>query len=130
MSARSRFTVWRVPPIIAARSLWVNGQSSRMSTVASGLALPSEPDDPAGQTPWQVQEVELLDVAGEPAELGDERSEQRLAQLGLGLDELLEPVAAQDQRLGRLDRDCGRRVRRTIEQCELAEEVARERASR
>ena len=102
----------------------MNGQSSRMFVVASGLALPGEPDDPAGEPPGQVEEVELLDVAGEPAQLHDEAGEQRPAEGRLGLDQLVEPVPAQDERLGRLDRDGRRRVGRTVEEGELAEEVA------
>ena len=69
MSASSRFTVWRVPPIIAARSLWVNGQSRRSPAWRPGWVSRASADDAAGQPAGQVEEVELLDVAGEPPQL-------------------------------------------------------------
>jgi hypothetical protein len=68
--------------------------------------------------------VERLHVAGQPAQLPGERPDQRAAEPGLRVEQPLEVRSAEDQRLGRLQRDHGRRVRLAVEQRELAEEVS------
>ena len=54
-----------------------------------------------------------------------DRRQQRVADPGLGRDQLAEPVARQDDGLGRADRGRTGRPRRSVEQCQLAEHVAR-----
>ena len=56
------------------------------------------------QPPRDVEEVELLDMGGQPTQLPGDRREQRVAYAGLGRDQLPEPVARQDDGLGRAER--------------------------
>ncbi len=68
--------------------------------------------------------MELADVVGEPPELADQAGEEGSPQVRVLVDEAVEGVAAEDEGLGRLERDRGRRVLLAVEQGELAEEVA------
>ena len=86
-SASSRFTDWREPPIIPASSDWVYGQAIRIAPSGSGCALAGEPQDPRREPAGQVEEVEVLDVAGQAADLRRERREERPPQLRLGVDQ-------------------------------------------
>ena len=99
-SVSSRFTVWRVPPIIPASSDWVNGQAGRIAP--SGSASRRHPHEARRQASREIQEVELLDMAGEPAQLGDETREERAPELGVLVDEPFEGLPAEHERLGRL----------------------------
>ena len=123
-SLRSRFTVWRVPPIIAARSDCVYGQARWTSPVAPGSASRASAHEAPGKAPGQIEEVQLLDVAGEAPQLGDEAREQRAPQARLRLDQLVERGTTEDEGLRGLDRRGGGGVRRAVEERELAEEVA------
>ena len=76
---------------------------------------------PAGD----VEEVELLDVGRQAAQLGREGREQRVAEGRLAGDQLAEAGAGEGERLGRLEGRRGRRPGRAVEERELAEEVAR-----
>ena len=70
--------------------------------------------------------MEVLDLAGQPADLGRERRRAaRAAARGSLSMRPSEGVAMEDERLGRLERDDRRRVRRAVEQRQLAEELAR-----
>ena len=80
-SASSRFTDWREPPIIPASSDWVYGHGIRIAPSArSGAARLGEPDDPRREAAGQVEEVEVLDVAGQAPDLRRERGEERPAE--------------------------------------------------
>src|SRR5262245_53514844 len=67
--------------------------------------------------------MEIFDMAGEPPDLGRQRSEQRPPQLGLVVDQSEEGVALEDERFRRLDGHDRRRMRRAIEERELPEEL-------
>src|SRR4051794_15101268 len=69
--------------------------------------------------------MEILDMTRQPADLRGERSEQGTAQSRVTVDQVQECVAVEDERLGRLDRDDRGRVRRSVEDRELTEELAR-----
>ena len=84
-----------------------------------------EPEQPGGHPPGHVEEVELLDVIGQPAQLAGQGRQQGVAGGRLGVDQQPESLARQDQRLGRLEGDRRRRARRPVEQGQLAEEGAR-----
>ena len=114
-------------PIIAARSPWVSGPASRIAPSPAGVAPGSfaHPGKARRESTGDVEEVELLDVMGEAADLGGERREERLPHHRLGCDQLAEAIARKDVGLRRLDGDRGRGARRSVEQGELAEEVAR-----
>ena len=102
----------------------MNGQSSRTFVVASGwlsrasrtIRLASRPGRSRkwSSSTWPVSRRSSVTRPANRA-----RRSCRLV-----LDELVEAVAAQDERLGRLDRDGGRGVRRAVEQGQLTEEVA------
>ncbi len=79
----------------------------------------------AGQPARQVEEVEVLDLGGQPADLGRERRQQRPAELRLLVDQAIERIPAQHARLDTVQRDRRGRARRTVEQRQLAEEPAR-----
>ena len=103
------------------------GERPREADLAVGVrvGLAGHPHDPARQAAGQVEEVELPDVVGEAAQLADEAREQRAPQAGVLVDQAVEGVAAEDERLGGLERDRGGGVLRAVEQGQLAEEVAR-----
>ena len=122
---RSLFTLCRVQPIIAARSPWVSGDRSRI--VPSASFLPDsrrQPGEARCEPAGDVEEVELLDVVRQPAELRGERSEQRVDDRRLGGEQLAELGTRQDQRLRRLEGRRRRGSRRPIEQRQLTEDVA------
>ena len=121
----SLFTLCRVQPIIAARSPWVSGEGSRIAPSGKCLArFVRDPGEARREAPGDVEEVELLDVVGEPPQLRGERGEERVADRRLGREQLAELGPRQDRGLRRLDRDRRRRARRPVEQCQLAEDVA------
>ena len=99
------------------------GQARWTSPVAPASASPRAAATRRWRGAGQVEEVELLDVAGQAPQLARPAREQRAPEARLRLDQLVERVAAEDERLGGLDRDDGRRVRRAVEQRELAEEA-------
>jgi hypothetical protein len=68
--------------------------------------------------------MQLLDVRREPSQLAGDRGEQRVADMRLGGDEIAEPVARQDDRLGRAQRRGGRGARGAVEERQLAEDRA------
>ena len=128
----SLFTLWRVQPTIDASSPWVSVVRSRIAPSGERPVPPSvgEADQARGQAAGDVEEVQLLDVGGQPAELAGERREQGVADGRLGGDQLAEPVARQDDGLRGRERGRGRRPRRAVEQGQLAEDVAAGGASR
>ena len=98
----SLFTLWRVQPTIEARSRLGERRAQPDGAVAAARArLVGEPDEPRREPAGDVEEMQLLDVRREPAELAGERREQRVADGRLGGDQLAEPVARQDDGLGR-----------------------------
>jgi hypothetical protein len=105
-----------VPPIIEARSDLTRG---------GRVVLAREADQPHRQPAGQVEEVQFLDVPGDPAKLVGESFQQRIAEAGVGVQQLSKDHAWQHQRLGRLQRGRGGRSRGPVQQCQLAEEVAR-----
>ena len=125
------FTLWRVQPTIEASSPWVSDDRSRIvPSSAAGPGFLGEPDEPRRHAAGHVEEVELLDVDGEAAQLAGQRGQQGVADRRLGGDQLAELVARQDDGLGRRERRRRGRPRRAVEQGELAEDVARPQASR
>ena len=121
----SLFTLWRVAPIIDARSPCVYDPSSRIVPSASGPRTAGEPEETGRHPAGHVEEMELLDVVGQAAELAGQGRQECVAGARLRVDQLTESIARQDQRLGRLEGDRGRRARRAVEQGELAEEGTR-----
>ena len=92
-----------------------------------GRLLPGfggQPDEARREPAGDVEEVQLLDVVRQPAELSGERRQQRVADRRLGREQLAELRPRQDQRLCRLEGRCGGGSRRAVEQGELAEDVA------
>ena len=91
----------------------------------AGFGGQRQPRQAHRQATREVEEVELLDVAGQAAQLGHEAGQQRVAQARITVEQVVEDGPREHQRLGRLEGRRGRRVRRAIEQRQLAEEVAR-----
>ena len=79
---------------------------------------------PGRQATRDVEEMQLLDVGREPAQLSREGGEECVAQRGLGRDELAEAAPGQGQGLRRLECDRGRRPGGPVEQGQLTEERA------
>ncbi len=75
-------------------------QPDRAIRAPARAGLAGEPDEACGEPAGHVQEVQLLHVGRQPAELPGEGGQQRLADGGLGGDQLAEPVARQDDGLG------------------------------
>ena len=109
-----------------ASSPWVYGHDRRTSVV--GSSSPSSGDlaqDVARETTRQVEEMEVLDLGGQPPDLRGERAKERAADAGVVVDEVDRRRGAEDERLDPLDGDGRRGPRRAVEQRELAEEPAR-----
>src|SRR5579859_818549 len=68
--------------------------------------------------------MEFLDMSGEAAELGREPREQGHPKLAVGIDQLLEGLAAHDEERRRIERDGSRRMGCTVEEGQFSEEVA------
>ena len=83
------------------------------------------PQEMASEAPWKVEEMEILDLRGEPADLARQRDQKGSAQGRLAVDQSVERVAPQDVRRGRVQGDRRRRPWGAIEQRQLAEEAAR-----
>ena len=124
-SASSRFTDWREPPIMPASSPWVYGHGKRCSPAPlAALVALDRAQQVTGEPAGQVEEMEILDLRGEAPDLAGQAGEQRAAQAGLRVDQSVEGVAAEHERLDRVHRDRRRRSWRPVEQRQLAEEPA------
>ena len=120
----SLFTLWRVQPTIEASSAWVSVARRRIAPSSSGgPASAGKPDQPRRQATGHVEEMKLLDVRRQPTQLAGQRREERIADGRFGRDQFAEPVARQDDRLGRHERGGGRGAWRAIEEGQLAEDV-------
>ena len=64
-------------------------------------ALLGEADQPGRKPAGDVEEMQLLDVRREAPQLAGDRGEERVADAGLGGDQLAESVTWQDDGLGR-----------------------------
>ena len=102
----------------------MNGQSSRTSPFGSRVAVSCEAHEAHRQPAGEIEEVELLDVPGEASQLGRHSGEEGDPQPAILVEQLLERRPAEAQRLDRLDGGGRRGMRRTVEQRQLAEEVA------
>ena len=115
-----------------ASSDWVYGHASRIGSLEPpDRVTPSpfvrdatHPQEVAGEAARQVEEVEVGDLAGQAPDLAAERGEHRAAQGGLGVDEAIERVTAEDQRFDGPNGDRGGGARAAVEQRQLPEEAA------
>ncbi len=83
------------------------------------------PQDVPSEPTGQVQEMEVLDLRREPADLAGQGDQDRVAEDRLVVDERVERVTPQDVGLAGVERDRRRRARRPVEQRQHPEETAR-----
>ena len=102
----------------------MKGQSSSTRPLARGIDIANQANQAHREPPRQVEEVELLDVPGQPSQLAGERAQQGGHQLGIFGKESQELVAGERDRLRRLERGRRGRARPAVEQRQLPEEVA------
>ncbi len=69
--------------------------------------------------------MQLLHLARQATELAGEPGEQRVAEAAVPVEELEEELAREHPGLAGFERHRGGRARRSVQQCQLAEEVAR-----
>ena len=112
-------------PIIAARSLWCQSGGQADRPVRRSRAQLADKRISRAASRRDVEEVELLDVGRQPAELAGERREEGVAQGRLGGDELAEAVRGSDESRVATEGRGRRAPWRAVEQRELAEESPR-----
>ena len=101
------------------------GHGTRCSPVGCSPVPADLAQQVVGEPAGQVEEVEVLHLGGQPADLAGERDEQRPAHLRLLVEERLEGIAPKDEGRHGVEGDRGRRPRRAVEQRQLPEEPAR-----
>ena len=99
-SLSNRFTLWRVPPIIAARSDWVYGHAGQPGSEPAciWLCLAREPGEAHRQPAGEIEEMKLLDVPCQTAQLARQSGQQRIAQAGQGVEQLDEDPGGRQAR--------------------------------
>ena len=103
----------------------MSGARRRIDPSAELLArFGGQPGEARGESAGDVEEVQLLDMIGQAAELRRDRREQGVDDRGLGGKQFAELGTRQDERLRRLEGRGRRGSRRTVEQGELTEDVA------
>src|SRR5215207_1046063 len=112
---RATFTLWRVPPIMSASSLWVIGGGG-------GGGVPGQLQQLAGHPALHVEEDDVAELAGGPAHHLPQRTEQRVGHLRVRPEQAEELRAGDDDQPRLLDRLGGGRPGTAVERGHFPED--------